>query len=267
MVPYGTTVVAGLSHSLFQRRTVLAGDDLFWTLGIAGHRLFLDWKQGGEVIGKQTVDGPGLVNPVLVNVWRKFVESVDEAYDGNEIEALPCPLEAGITFPFIPTLIRSAWVRSSAGQVAWPWPELREDELREEEFIQVGYLSLRSEGPPLRWPLVVKAEVKPASLLRTEVLICNCDTGDESASIALDNSWSGAIEHLLSQRSGHNSGALYVPKVNRDIQPRRVFWRVNKAATERARIFRLKIRVASYKGVRFRLEQTTFERIVIDLQR
>ena len=147
------------------------------------------------------------------------------------------------------------------------WSELREDELREEEFIQVGYLSLRSEGPPLRWPLVVKAEVKPASLLRTEVFICKCDTGDESASIALDNAWSGAIQHLLSQRSGHNSGALDVPKVNRDIQPRRVFWRVNKAATERARIFRLKIRVASYKGVRFRFEQATFERIVSNLQR
>src|SRR5213595_2101056 len=107
-----------------------------------------------------------------------------------------------------------------------------EDELREEEFIQVGYLSLRSEGPPLCWPLVVKAEVKPASLLRTEVLICKGDTGDESASIALDNAWSGAIQHLLSQRSGHNSGALDIPKVNRDVQPRRVFWRVNKAATE-----------------------------------
>src|SRR5207247_4036629 len=73
--------------------------------------------------------------------------------------------------------------------------------------------------------------------------------------------------HLLSQRSGHNSGALDVPKVNREIQPRRVFWRVNKAATERARIFRLKIRVASYKGVRFRFEQAIFERIVSNLQR
>ena len=137
-----------------------------------------------------------------------------------------------MAFPFIPTLIRSAWVRGSAGQIARPWPEFREDELREEEFIQVGYLSLRSEGPPLGWPLVVKAEVNPASLLRTEVFICKCDTGDESASIALDNAWSGAIQHLLSQRSGHNSGALDVPKVNREIQPRHVFWRVNKAATE-----------------------------------
>ena len=172
-----------------------------------------------------------------------------------------------MAFPFIPTFIRETWVRGSAGQVACCWSELREDELREYEFIQVGYLSLRSEGPPLRWPLVVKAEVKPASLLRTEVFICKCDTGDESASIALDNAWSGAIQHLLSQRSGHNSGALDVPKVNREIQPRHVFWRVNKAATERARIFRLKIRVASYKGVRFRFEQATFERIVSNLQR
>src|SRR5437762_7293082 len=126
---------------------------------------------------------------------------------------------------------------------------------------------MRSEGRPLRWPLVGKAAVKAASLLRTEVLIRKCDTGDESASIALDNAWSGDIEHLLSQWSGHNSGPLDVPKVNRGIQPRRVFWRVNKAATERARIFRLKIRVASYKGVRFRFEQSIFERIVSNLQR
>src|SRR5207237_9265385 len=100
--------------------------------------------------------------------------------------------------------IRSAWVRSSAGQIACCWSELREDELREEEFIQVGYLSLRSEGPPLRWPLVVKAEVKPASLLRTEVLICNDNAGDESAGIALDNAWTGAMQHLLTPRTGHN---------------------------------------------------------------
>src|SRR5213078_914332 len=203
----------------------------------------------------------------MVKVWRKFVESVGVAHDGKEIEALPCPLETGITFPFIPTFIRRTRIGGSAGQVAIVWPELSEDEPLEDEFIQVGYLSLRSEGPPGRWLLVVKAEVKPASLLRTEVLICNCDTGDESASIALDNAWSGAIQHLLSQWSGHNSGALDVPKVNRDIQPRRVFWRVNKAATERARIFRLKIRVASYKGVRFRFEQSIFERIVSNLQR
>ena len=106
----------------------------------------------------------------------------------------------------------AAWVCGSAGQIARPWSELRKDELREEEFIQVGYLSLRSEGPPLRWPLVVKAEVKPASLLRTEVFICKCDTGDESASIALDDAWSGAIHPVLSQRSAYNSGALDVPK-------------------------------------------------------
>src|SRR5207249_12274813 len=118
-----------------------------------------------------------------------------------------------------------------------------------------------------RWHLLLMAEAKSASLLRTEVSICNYDTGDESARIALDNAWSGAIQHLLSQRSGHNSGALDVQKDNREIQPRRVFWRVNKAATERARIFRLKIRVASYKGVRFRFEQSIFERIVSNLQR
>src|SRR4029077_20825041 len=135
----------------------------------------------------------GLVNPVLVKVWRKFVESVDETHNGNEVEAFPIPLEAGITFPFIPTFIRETWVRGSAGHVARPCSELRKDELREEEFIQVGCLSLLSEGHPLRWPLVVKAEVKPASLLRTEVFICKCDTGDEPASIAPDNAWSGAI--------------------------------------------------------------------------
>src|SRR5437016_13261543 len=119
MVPYGTTVVAGLRRSPFQGRAILAANEVFPALGIAGHRLFLDWKQVGEVIRKQAVEGPGLVNPVLVKVWRKFVESVDEAHDGNEIEALPCPLEAGITFPFIPTFIRGAWVRSSASQIAW----------------------------------------------------------------------------------------------------------------------------------------------------
>ncbi len=105
---------------------------------------------------------------VSPSAFRKFVESVDEAHDGNEIEALPRPVEAGIPFPFIPTLIREAWVRGSAGQIAWRWTELREDELREEEFVQIGCLSQPSEGSPRRRPLVIKAEVKPASLLRTE---------------------------------------------------------------------------------------------------
>src|SRR5437870_12427027 len=207
------------------------------------------------------------MNPVLVNVWRKFVESVDVAHDGIEIEALPCPLEAGSTFPFIPTLIRSARVGGSAGQVAIVWPELSEDEPLEDEFIQVGYLSGRSKGPPRRWPLVLKAEVKPASLLRTQVLICEQNTGDESASIALDSAWSGAIQHLLSQRSSHNSGALDVPEVNREVQTGHIFRRIDKAATERTGIFRLEIRVAAYKNVRFGFEQSTFERIVSNLQR
>src|SRR5438067_498087 len=82
---------------------------------------------------------------------------------------------------------------------------------------------------PVCWVL---AEIPPASLLRTEILICDQNTGDESASIALHDAYCVAIEHLLSQRSGHNSGALGVPEVNREIQPRRVFWRVNKAAAE-----------------------------------
>src|SRR5207244_3386893 len=207
------------------------------------------------------------MNPVLVNVGRKFVESVDVAHDGIEIEALPCPLETGSTFPFIPTLIRSARVGGSAGQVAIVWPELSEDEPLEDEFIQVGYLSGRSEGSPGRWPLVLKAEVQPASLLSTQVLICQQNTGDESASIALDSAWSGAIQHLLSQRSGHNSGALDVPEVNRPGKTRQIFRRINKPATERARIFRLEIGIAAYKSVRFRFEQSTFERIVSNLQR
>jgi len=94
------------------------------------------------------------------------------------------------------------------------------------------YLSLRSEGPPLRWPLVVKAEIKPASLLRNRGLICKCDTGDESASIALDNAWSGAIQHLLSQRSGHQLRSALCPRSQpRDSAQARI-WRVTKAATE-----------------------------------
>ena len=105
MVPYGKTVVAGLSHGLFQRRAILAASEVFRALGIAGHRLFLDWNQGSEVIGKQTVEGPGLVNPVLVKVWRKFVESVDETHNGNEVETFPIPIEAGITFPFVPAFV------------------------------------------------------------------------------------------------------------------------------------------------------------------
>src|SRR5215471_12963237 len=105
MVQNGTTVVAGLSRSLFQRRTVLATNDLLFALRIARHRLGLNRKKSGEVIGKLRVEEPRLVNPVLVKVWRKFVESVGEAYDGNEIPALPLPLEAGVTLPFIPTLI------------------------------------------------------------------------------------------------------------------------------------------------------------------
>src|SRR5437764_13147654 len=140
MVQDAPVVVAGLSRSLFQRRTILGANDLLFALGVARHRLGLNRKQGSEVIGKLTVDGPGLVNPVRVKVWRKFVESVDEAHDGNEIEALPCPLEAGITFPFVPTLIRSAWVCGSAGQIARPWSELCKNQLREDEFSQVCYL-------------------------------------------------------------------------------------------------------------------------------
>src|SRR5215470_3582788 len=266
MVPDGTTEVAGLSRRLFQSNTVLTANDLFFALGIARHRIGFNRDKRGEVIGQLGVEGPGLINPVLVKIWRKFVESVDEAYDANEIPAFPCPLEAGITFPFIPTLIRETWVRSSAGQIARCWSELNEDELREKEFIQVGYLSLRSERPPLRWPCVVKAEVPPASLLRTEVFVCNDNAGDESASIALDNSWSDAIQDLLSQRSGHNSRALDIPEVNRHVQTRHVFWRVNKTRSERAGIFRLKIGVADDKSVRFRFEQSTFERIVSNLQ-
>src|SRR5262245_35105697 len=213
------------------------------------------------------IEEPSLVNPVWVKVWRKFVESVDETHGGNEIEALPCPLEAGIAFPFIPTLIRETRVRGSAGQIARCWSELSEDELREKEFIQVGYLSLRSERSPLRWPLVVKAEVPPARLLRTQVLICNYDTGDESASIALDNARSSAIQDLLSQRSGHNSRALDIPEVNREIQTGRPFGRVNNACGARAGIFGLEIGVANDQRVRFRFEESTFERIVGNLQR
>src|SRR5690348_3463079 len=229
MVQNGTLIIAGLSRGLFQRRTVLAANDLLFALGVSRHRLCLNRDKRSEVIGKLGVEEPGLVNPVRVKVWRKFVEAIGEAHDGYEVEAFPCPLEAGITFPFVPTLIGGAWVGCSAGQIAWAGPELREDELREKEFIQVGYLSLRSERPPLRWPLVVKAEVKPASLLRTEVLICTCNTCDESASIALDNARSEAIQHLLSQRSDHNSRALDIPEVNRHVQTGRIFWRVNKA--------------------------------------
>src|SRR5262249_28518828 len=158
-------------------------------------------------------------------------------------------------------------VRRCGGEIGGVGPELGEDELRKKEFIQVRYLSMRSERPPLRWPLVIKAEVKPASLLRTEVLICTYNTCDESASIALDNARSEAIQHLLSQRSDNNSRALDIPEVNRHVQTRRIFWRVNKARSERAGIFRLKIGVASYKRVRFRFEQPIFERIVGNLQR
>src|SRR5207244_12654029 len=99
------------------------------------------------------------MNPVLVNVGRKFVESVDVAHDGIEIEALPCPLETGSTFPFIPTFIRSARVGGSAGQVAVVWPELSEDEPLEAEFIQLAVLSLRSECRRGRWPLLVQTAV------------------------------------------------------------------------------------------------------------
>src|SRR6266550_2387740 len=185
MVQDAPIVLAGLSRGLFQRHTVLAAHDLFFALGIAGHWLFLNRKKSGEVVRQLTVKEKGLMNPVLVNVGRKFVESVDVAHDGIEIEALPSPLETGSTFPFIPTLIRSARVGGSAGQVAIVWPELSEDEPLEDEFIQVGYLSLRSEGPPRRWPLVVKAEVNPASLLIADVLISNQDTCDVSTNVAL----------------------------------------------------------------------------------
>src|SRR5205807_6846532 len=217
----------------FCRPTVLAADDLFFALGIARHRIGLNRKKGSEVVGKLGVEEKGLVNPVLVDVWRKFVESIGVAHDGNEIEALPCPVEAGRPFPFIPTLIRGAWVRSSAGQVAIIWPELSEDEPLEDEFIQVGYLSGRSEGPPWRWPLVLEAEIKAPSLLSTQVLICEQNTGDESASIALDSARSGAIQHLLSQRSSHNSAPLDLPERTREGQTGHRVRRIAKAPTER----------------------------------
>src|SRR4026208_302335 len=150
MVQNSTLIIAGLSCSLFERRTVLATDDLFFALRIAGYRLLLNRKKSGEVIGKLTVEEPGLVNPVRVKVWRKFVESVGVEHLGIEIKAFPCPLEAGITFPFIPAFIRHTRIGGSAGQIAVVWPELSEDEPLKDEFIQVGCLSLRSEGTPGR---------------------------------------------------------------------------------------------------------------------
>ena len=169
MVQDAPVVFTGLSRSFFERRTVLAANDLLFALGVARHRFGLNRKKGSEVIGKLTVEGPGLVNPVLVKVSRKFVESVD----GTTMvtRSKPFHVHSRPDWPF--HLYQPSFERP--GSVVLParlpgvGAELREDELREEEFIQVGYLSLRSEGPPLRWPLVVKAEVKPASLLRTEV--------------------------------------------------------------------------------------------------
>lgn len=120
---------------------------------------------------------------------------------------------------------------------------------------------------PRRWPLVIKAEVKPASLLSTQVFICEQNTGDESAGIALDSAWSEAIQHLLSQRSSHNPGALDVPEVNREVQTGHIFRCINKAAAEGTGIFRLEFGIAAYKSVRFRFEQSTFERVVSNLQR
>jgi hypothetical protein len=105
MVQDATTVVAGLSRGRFCRHTVLAADDLFFALGIARHRIGLNRKKGSEVVGSLDVEEKGLVNPVLVKVWRKFVESVGVAHGGEEIEALPRPVEAGRALPFIPTLI------------------------------------------------------------------------------------------------------------------------------------------------------------------
>src|SRR5262249_19603622 len=144
--------------------------------------------------------------------------------------------------------------------------ELREDELREEEFIQIGHLSLRSESPPGRWSLVVKPEVPPARLLRTKILICDYNSSDESASTALDNARSDAIQNLLSQRSGHNPGAFDVPEVNRQIQTGHIFRRVNNACSARAGIFRLEMGVADDKRVRFRFKLPG-HRIVSNLQR
>src|SRR3984893_16895796 len=65
MVHEATTVVAGLGRCRFRRRTVLAAGNLFFALGIAGHRIGLNWKKGGEIIGSLNVEEKGLVNPVL----------------------------------------------------------------------------------------------------------------------------------------------------------------------------------------------------------
>ena len=58
MVPDGTTVVAGLSHGLFQRRAILAANEVFRAFGIARLQAVPRWNQSGEVIGKRTVEGP-----------------------------------------------------------------------------------------------------------------------------------------------------------------------------------------------------------------
>ena len=51
-------------------------------------------QKSGEILGKLSVEEKRLVNPMPVEVWCKFVESVSVAHDAKEIEALPCPIEA-----------------------------------------------------------------------------------------------------------------------------------------------------------------------------
>src|SRR5438477_7492295 len=105
---------------------------------------------------------------MLMKVWRQFVESIDVMHSGNHIQVVPIPVQTGTAFPFIPTLIGGAFVGGSAGEIARGEPKPRHDELRKEEFIQIGHLSHGGQGSPRNWSLVLKAEVEPACLLRAQ---------------------------------------------------------------------------------------------------
>src|SRR4029078_6180727 len=91
-------------------------------------------------------------------IAQKFVEPINVAHGADDIEMVPIPIELAGTFPFLPAFVVGSRIGSSTGQISSSGSELRLDELREEEFIQVGRLRQPRERSPRRLPLVLESK-------------------------------------------------------------------------------------------------------------
>src|ERR1700682_4777716 len=80
-------------------------------LGITAHRLFLSVI---KFVRSLEVEEDPLAHIMIRTVWRKFFESLDEMNGPDDVEAVPGPVEAGVGLPSVVTLIRGAFVGSSA---------------------------------------------------------------------------------------------------------------------------------------------------------